>query len=95
MLYNSQTTAEEKSGKKKNWGELVEEADTRTPGYAVHMHEKLSSPSRKRSPTESKKRAEQKQAKAQELRDKLMQEKSERLRIIGQKVGLEFANGRL
>ena len=41
-----------------------------------------------RSPTESKKRHEEKQAKAQELRDKLMQEKSERLREIGKKVRL-------
>ena len=39
-----------------------------------------------RSPTESKKRHEEKQAKAQELRDKLMQEKSDRLREIGKKV---------
>lgn len=78
--------AAESSGKKKSWGEIVDEAETRTPGHAVHMHEKLSSPSRKRSPTESKKRHEEKQAKAQELRDKLMQEKSERLRILGSKV---------
>ncbi|XP_052278081.1 S phase cyclin A-associated protein in the endoplasmic reticulum-like isoform X2 [Dreissena polymorpha] len=82
--------AKEKAGSSLSWGEMVEEADTRTPGYAVHMHEKLSSPSRKRShlqsPTESRKRHEEKQAKAQELRDKLMQEKSERLRILSQKV---------
>ena len=39
-----------------------------------------------RSPTESKKRHEEKQAKAQELRDRLMQEKSERLRELGKKV---------
>ncbi|XP_060557180.1 S phase cyclin A-associated protein in the endoplasmic reticulum-like isoform X3 [Ruditapes philippinarum] len=78
--------AAERSGQSKDWGEMVDEADTRTPGHAVHMHEKLSSPSRKRSPTESKKRHEEKQAKAQELRDKLMQEKSERLRILGLKV---------
>ncbi|KAL4227984.1 hypothetical protein ACF0H5_013422 [Mactra antiquata] len=78
--------AEEQAGTKKSWGEMAEEADIRTPGHAVHMHEKLSSPSRKRSPTESKKRHEEKQAKAQELRDKLMQEKSERLRILSQKV---------
>lgn len=41
-------TAAEEAGEKKDWGEMVEEADSRTPGYAVHMHEKLSSPSRKR-----------------------------------------------
>ena len=34
------------------WGELVDMAENlesaRTPGYALHMHEKLSSPSRRR-----------------------------------------------
>ena len=30
------------------WGELVDEAESRTPGRVVHVHEKLSSPSRKR-----------------------------------------------
>lgn len=31
-----------------SWGELVEEEELREPGRAVQMHEKLSSPSRKR-----------------------------------------------
>lgn len=30
------------------WSDLVEEAESRTPGRVVHVHEKLSSPSRKR-----------------------------------------------
>jgi len=30
------------------WGELVDEAESRTPGRVVQVHEKLSSPSRKR-----------------------------------------------
>jgi len=34
------------------WGELVEEAESRTPGRVVHVHEKLSSPCRKRWLTE-------------------------------------------
>lgn len=70
----------------KNWGEIVDEAEGRTPGHGVHMHEKLSSPSRKRSPTERKKRHEQKQAKAQELRTKLNTEKAARLKEISKKV---------
>ncbi|XP_076464959.1 S phase cyclin A-associated protein in the endoplasmic reticulum-like isoform X2 [Babylonia areolata] len=70
----------------KSWGEMVEEAEARTPGHGVHMHEKLSSPSRKRSPTESRRRHEEKQAKAQELREKLLQEKAERLRELSKKV---------
>jgi hypothetical protein len=44
-------TAEKASGQHKSWGDMVNEDDdddVRTPGHAVHMHEKLSSPSRKR-----------------------------------------------
>ncbi|XP_033749375.1 S phase cyclin A-associated protein in the endoplasmic reticulum-like isoform X2 [Pecten maximus] len=71
---------------KLSWGEIVDEAETRTPGHGVHMHEKLSSPSRRRSPTESRKRHEEKQAKARELREKFMHEKSERLGELSKKV---------
>ncbi|KAK3584862.1 hypothetical protein CHS0354_027613 [Potamilus streckersoni] len=81
--------AEEAAGEKKDWGEMVEEADVRTPGHGVHMHEKLSSPSRRRptkSPTESMKRHEEKQAKAQEQRERLLQGKAERLRDLSKKV---------
>ena len=39
-----------------------------------------------RSPTETRKRFEEKQAKAQELREKLQQEKAERLRTLTKKV---------
>lgn len=70
----------------KSWGELVEESEARTPGHGVHMHEKLSSPSRKRSPTESRRRHEEKQAKAQEQRERLLQDKAERLRDLSKKV---------
>ena len=73
-----------------SWGEIVEEAEARTPGHGVHMHEKLSSPSRKRSPTESRRRHEAKQAKAQELRERLLQEKAERLRELSRKVGIAW-----
>ncbi|XP_056020838.1 S phase cyclin A-associated protein in the endoplasmic reticulum-like isoform X2 [Ostrea edulis] len=84
----AQYEAQSDSEKNKSWGEMVEEdeQEARTPGHAVHMHEKLSSPSRKRSPTESRKRHEQKQAKARELREKLMQDKAERLKEISKKV---------
>ncbi|XP_060063771.1 S phase cyclin A-associated protein in the endoplasmic reticulum-like [Ylistrum balloti] len=78
---------EDAEGKpKRSWGEIVDEAETRTPGHGVHMHEKLSSPSRRRSPTESRKRHEEKQAKARELREKFMHEKSERLGELSKKV---------
>lgn len=84
----AQYEAQSDSEKNKSWGDMVEEdeQEVRTPGHAVHMHEKLSSPSRKRSPTESRKRHEQKQAKARQLREKLMQEKAERLKEISKKV---------
>ncbi|KAK7009489.1 S phase cyclin A-associated protein in the endoplasmic reticulum-like isoform X1 [Biomphalaria glabrata] len=78
--------AEMKQGSMLSWGDLVEAEEARMPGHGVHMHEKLSSPSRKRSPTESRRRHEEKQAKAQELRGKLMQEKAERLRDLSKKV---------
>jgi len=47
----------------------------RPPGRACQMHEKLSSPSRKRSISESIKRHEEKCAKAREVREKLLEEK--------------------
>lgn len=31
-----------------SWGDMVEEEPARPPGHGIHMHEKLSSPSRKR-----------------------------------------------
>ena len=44
-----QFSARESAGQTKSWSEMAdEEAEARTPGHAVHMHEKLSSPSRKR-----------------------------------------------
>lgn len=48
----------------------------RTPGRALKIHEKLSSPSRKRSLSESIKRHNEKLAKAQEMREKLLEEKA-------------------
>ncbi|XP_074649946.1 S phase cyclin A-associated protein in the endoplasmic reticulum-like isoform X2 [Tubulanus polymorphus] len=70
------------------WGDQVESEmdDSRTPGRCVHMHEKLSSPSRKRSIRESQKRHEEKQAKAEELREKQQRDKSERLKYLSNKV---------
>ncbi|XP_024911820.1 S phase cyclin A-associated protein in the endoplasmic reticulum isoform X2 [Cynoglossus semilaevis] len=59
-----------------SWGDMVEEEPARPPGHGIHMHEKLSSPSRKRTIAESKKIHEEKQLKAQQLRDKLREEKT-------------------
>ncbi|XP_010191581.1 PREDICTED: S phase cyclin A-associated protein in the endoplasmic reticulum, partial [Mesitornis unicolor] len=65
-----------------SWGDRVEEEPARPPGHGIHMHEKLSSPSRKRTIAESKKKHEEKQMKAQQLREKLREEKSLKLQKL-------------
>ncbi|XP_023568444.1 S phase cyclin A-associated protein in the endoplasmic reticulum isoform X2 [Octodon degus] len=65
-----------------SWGDIVEEEPARPPGHAIHMHEKLSSPSRKRTIAESKKKHEEKQMKAQQLREKLREEKTLKLQKL-------------
>ncbi|GAA6100320.1 S phase cyclin A-associated protein in the endoplasmic reticulum isoform X3, partial [Tachysurus ichikawai] len=65
-----------------SWGDMVEEEPARPPGHGIHMHEKLSSPSRKRTIAESKKKHEEKQLKAQQLRDKMREEKSHKLQKL-------------
>lgn len=58
----------------------------RHPGRVLHIHEKLSSPSRKRSLSEKMRRHEEKLAKAQELRENLIQVKTEKLKDLFKKV---------
>ncbi|KAK1789845.1 hypothetical protein P4O66_015727 [Electrophorus voltai] len=65
-----------------SWGDIVEEEPARPPGHGIHMHEKLSSPSRRRTIAESKKKHEEKQLKAQQLRDKLKEEKTHKLQKL-------------
>lgn len=65
-----------------SWGDMVEEEPSRPPGHGIHMHEKLSSPSRKRTIAESKKKHEEKQLKAQQLREKLREEKTHKLQKL-------------
>ncbi|KAK7075868.1 hypothetical protein SK128_028009, partial [Halocaridina rubra] len=60
--------------------------DLRHPGRLLHIHEKLSSPSRKRSLSEKMKRYEEKLAKAQELREKLMLAKTDKLKDLFKKI---------
>ncbi|XP_033634291.1 S phase cyclin A-associated protein in the endoplasmic reticulum-like [Asterias rubens] len=71
-----------------SWGEMVEMNDLegRSPGYALHMHEKLSSPSRKRTRAEAQKRHEERQAKAQRKREVLHERKSVKLKMLHEKI---------
>ncbi|XP_078286221.1 S phase cyclin A-associated protein in the endoplasmic reticulum isoform X1 [Rhinoraja longicauda] len=65
-----------------SWGDIVEEEPARPPGHAIQMHEKLSSPSRKMTIAESKRKHEEKQLKAQQLREKLREEKTMKLQKL-------------
>lgn len=71
-----------------SWGDQMDHLDMelRPPGRALQMHEKLSSPYRKRSISESIRRHEEKQLKAQEKREKLLEEKTQRFKDIAKKV---------
>uniref|UniRef100_U3K828 S-phase cyclin A associated protein in the ER n=1 Tax=Ficedula albicollis TaxID=59894 RepID=U3K828_FICAL len=76
-----------------SWGDRVEEEPARPPGHGIHMHEKLSSPSRKRTIAESKKKHEEKQMKAQQLREKLREEKTLKLQKLMERVNeIAFIN---
>nr|XP_018670953.1 S phase cyclin A-associated protein in the endoplasmic reticulum isoform X2 [Ciona intestinalis] len=69
-----------------DWCDLVEEEELREPGRAVQMHEKLSSPSRRRTPAESKRRLEEKHRRAEERRLQMHHEKSQKIHELSGKV---------
>ncbi|CAH1254602.1 SCAPER [Branchiostoma lanceolatum] len=69
-----------------SWGEMVEDFETRPPGRALHMHEKLSSPSRKKPLAESWKKHKEKQAKAVILRERLKTEQLCKLQQLEERI---------
>eukprot|EP00111_Clytia_hemisphaerica_P019304 TCONS_00056982-protein len=78
---------EHESGSSMDWGEMMELSETvRMPGRALELHNKLSSPSRKKSRSESVKRSEERMARAERRRLKFLVDKCERLRSLSEKV---------
>ncbi|KAL3184347.1 hypothetical protein MRX96_022963 [Rhipicephalus microplus] len=72
-----------------SWGDqmdCLEDLELRTPGRALQMHEKLSCATRKRSLSETIQRHKEKQAKAQEQRERIREEKAQRCRDQSKKV---------
>ncbi|XP_075721225.1 SCAPER domain-containing protein short spindle 3 isoform X2 [Rhipicephalus microplus] len=72
-----------------SWGDqmdCLEDLELRTPGRALQMHEKLSCATRKRSLSETMQRHKEKQAKAQEQRERIREEKAQRCRDQSKKV---------
>lgn len=47
-VFHALLVAHESWRQSNSWGDMVEEEPSRPPGHGIHMHEKLSSPSRKR-----------------------------------------------
>lgn len=68
--------------------EQLRELEIRHPGRALELHQKLSSPSRRRTLAESLRSFHTKQAKAQEKRAQLMQDKWHKLQELNKKVSL-------
>jgi hypothetical protein len=64
----------------------LENEPIRTPGRALHMHEKLLLLARKTSPNERRRKHEEKQARAQEKREQFYQERLNKLRDLTKRV---------
>lgn len=74
------------SGTGINWADMMDVENVRMPGRALEMHQKLSSPSRKKSRSESLRRSEEKMARAERRRLKFLVDKCERLKALSEKV---------
>ncbi|XP_046858949.1 S phase cyclin A-associated protein in the endoplasmic reticulum-like isoform X2 [Xenia sp. Carnegie-2017] len=69
-----------------SWGDIVEMSESRPPGRAVQIHQRLSSPSRKRDVNVGVQKQAEKQAKAQQLRKQLLDDKLQHLQNLSEKV---------
>ncbi|XP_033108784.1 S phase cyclin A-associated protein in the endoplasmic reticulum-like [Anneissia japonica] len=80
---------EKRSQQGMSWGDMVDLDDNleaRPPGHALLMHEKLSSPSRKKTRAESRKIHEERQAQAKKKREILLEEKGQKLRSLHERI---------
>nr|XP_027198595.1 S phase cyclin A-associated protein in the endoplasmic reticulum-like isoform X2 [Dermatophagoides pteronyssinus] len=73
-----------KPGNRMDSGNMV--GDNRAPCRVLKFHEKFSSPSRRRPVGDTLKKQEEKQAKAQEAREKLLEKRAEKFKDIFKKV---------
>ncbi len=71
--------------------DLEEQMAARYPGRMVHLHEKLSSPSRRKEPEEAFRRHQEKQRKAKLRRDKFQDEKAAKLSSLNAKIEVVIA----
>lgn len=70
--------------------EQLEELVARHPGRALELHQKLSSPSRRRPIPDTIQRYHARQANAKQKRDQLLQDKSAKMRELLNKVNNLF-----
>lgn len=77
--------ADHSGDQESSWGDLVEQSE-RPPGRAVHLHQRLSSPSRKRPLEEVIRIHEEKQKKAQQQRERMLEERLQSLQMLSEKV---------
>ena len=74
------------ANKERDWADESEEFSGRAPGKMIEMHQKFSSPSRKKSRTESVKLSEEKMARVERKRLRLLEEKCQRLKSLSERV---------
>jgi len=66
--------------------QMADAAESRYPGRAIHLHEKLSSPARKKEPHETFRHYQEKQDKARIRRQMFGEEKANKLALLNQRI---------